>query len=254
MRLLPNLFLPFLLFGTLMFVGCTSVEPTKDSSQDATYHKLMGASALNENNPADALREYLQAEQFDDRDPEIQAGLAEAYMRKKAFVEAERHYQRALDLSNYEPKYFNNLGALYLTMERYDDAIAAFRSAAENLLFDRPEVSWTGVGVANYQKGDYPAAERAYQKAKEINPLYFQVPYRLGELYFAQGRPVEAAENFNKAVELFPNFAEGYYWLGLTYMKIEETGKARSAFQDVVRLDPRSEEARLAKKYLDILD
>ena len=212
----------------------------------------MGASALNENNPADALREYLQAEQFDDRDPEIQAGLAEAYMRKKAFDEAEQHYKRALDLSNNEPKYFNNLGALYLTMERYDDAIAAFRFAAENLLFDRPEVSWTGVGVANYQKGDYPAAERAYQKAREINPLYFQVPYRLGELYYAQGRPVEAVENFNKAVELFPDFAEGYYWLGLTYMKVEETGKAKSAFQEVVRLDPRSEEARLARKYLDI--
>ncbi len=242
------------LFGLLFYVvACTSVEH-RDKSNDAKYHYLMGVSALNENNPADALREFMLAEQFDQRDPEIQAGLAEAYLRKEAFQKAEQHYIEALKLSDYEPKYYNNLGVLYLNMQRFDDAIANFRLAADNLLFDRPEVSWTGIGFAEFQKQNYPAAERAYKEAVDLNNRYYQAHFRLGELYYVQGRPVEAIDRFSRSVELVPNFAEGYYWLGLTYMKIEELSKAKLAFQDVVRLSPQSERARIAQKYLAILN
>ena len=99
-------------------------------------------------------------------------------------------------LSDGAPQYYNNLGALYLTAERYDDSIAAFRKAAENLLFASPEVAWAGVGYAYFQKHDYAAAERYYKKARELNPRYTQALFRLGELYYGQDRPVEAVEAF----------------------------------------------------------
>lgn len=232
--------------------ACAPIEEKKPS-QDAKYHYLMGASALNENNPSDALKEFLRAEEIDSNDPEIQAGLAEAYMRKRAYDLSEQHFKRALVLSNHEPKYYNNLGALYLNMERYDEAVTAFQTAAENLLFDKSEVAWTGVGFSYYQMQDYPAAERAYRKSIQVQPRYYQAYYRLGELYYAQQRPVEAADQFARSVELAPNFIEGHYWLGLAYMKIQQPAKAKTAFQEVVKLSPGHERARLARKYLDIL-
>lgn len=250
MRYLMQILCLALLLGV---VACSSPKKEMDVSQEAKYHKLMGASALNEGNPSDALREYLEAEKFDDSDPEIQVGLAEAYLRKRSYDNAELHFKRAIELSDNEPQYYNNLGVLYLNMKRYDEAIEAFKAAAENLLFDRAEVAYTGMGFAYYQKGDYAAAERAYRRALEINSRYFQISYRLGELYYAQGRTVEAAEEFSRAVHLAPGFAEGHYWLGLTYMKMEQKEKAKKAFGEVVRLAPESEEGRLAQKYLDIL-
>jgi tetratricopeptide (TPR) repeat protein len=233
--------------------ACVPVVEPKPDSEQAEYHYILGVSSLNEGNPTAALKEFLLAEKFDDQDPETQSGLAQAYWLKGAHDLAEGHLKKAIQLSDEEPKYYNNLAALYLSMGRYDDAIAAFTKAANNLFFDRPELAWTGVGLANFQKQDYPAAKQAYLKAMEVNPGYYMAPYRLGELYYNQDRPVEALDMFTRSVKLAPKFPEGHYWQGLVYMKMKETAKAKSAFLEVVRLSPNTETARLAGDYLKIL-
>ena len=239
--------------GSLMVLpGCS---PGKDSpaAQKARSHYLLGVSALAENNPSQALKELLQAEDIDGADDEIQAALAQAYLQKRAYELAEQHWLRAISLSKGNPQYYNNLGALYLTMERFDDSIIAFRQAADNLLFGTPEVAWAGIGYAYYLKRDYPAAERAYLKARELNPRYFQARLKLGELYYGQERIAEALESFLKATELAPKSAHAQYWLGLSYLKVNNQPAARKAFEETVRLAPESEPGRLAKNYLKTL-
>lgn len=241
-----------LLLLLLGMAACTSSKGGH-SNPAARSHYLLGASALAENNPTQALQEFLLAEKADSRDPEIQAGLAQAYMKKRAYELAEKHFLRAIDLSDGAPQYANNLGALYLEMERYDDAIQQFRKAAENLLFPTPEVAWTGVGYAYFLKQDYAAAERNYLKARDLNPRYHWVMFRLGEFYYNQGRMVEAGQAFGRCTELSPRFFPGHYWLGLTAMKTNDPALARKSFQETIRLAPDSEQARLAGSYLKIL-
>jgi Tfp pilus assembly protein PilF len=236
----------------LLLAACVTTT-SGPPRQEARAHYLLGASALGENNPTTALQEFLAAEKAAPRDAEIQDGLAQAYWQKRAYELAEEHYQKAIDLSDGAPQYYNSLGALYLTMERYDDAIPAFRKAAENLLFATPEVSWTGIGLAYFQKHDYAAAERYYRKARELNPRYAQALFRLGELYYSQDRPVEAVEALSRAVELNPRLVEGHYWLGLAAIKTRDNNRARRAFQETIKLAPDSEQARLARNYLQIL-
>ena len=249
-RLLPA----FIIFLTVVLTACVPVEQTRRDSENAEFHYMMGVSALNEQNPTEALKELLQAEKYNPRDPRIHAALGQAYYDKQANDLAEKHFKTAIALSNNDPKYYHNLGALYLTMERYDDAIMAFQSAAENLLFDRPEMAWTGVGLANFQKQDYAAAQRAYQKAIGLNSRYYMAHYRMGELYYSQDRPVEALDMCTRTVELAPAFANGHYWQGLVYMKLKEPAKAKKAFLEVIRLAPQSETARLAVNYLKIVN
>lgn len=237
----------------LSVVSCVPVEKSQTSAQKAEYHYILGVTALNEANPTEALIEFLEAQKFDATDDEIQAGLAQAYWLKQAYDLAEQHFKNALKLSNNSPKHANNLGALYLTMGRYDDAIDTFRTAADNLLFDRQELAWYGIGLANVQKQDYTAAQLAYEKAMKINPRYHMAPFRLGELYYNQDRPVEALDMFTRTVTLAPGFADGHYWQGLVYMKLKETGKAKAAFETVIRLAPQSDSARLARNYLKIV-
>ena len=237
----------------VMMVACVPVEKKRSASEDAKYHYLLGATALNERNPTEALKEFLQAEIYDDEDPEIQAGLAQAYWLKKAYDLSEKHFLTAIKLSDKDPKYYNNLGALYLSMERYDDAITAFRTAADNLLFDRPELAWTGIGLAYFYKQDYPAAQRAYEKAMDLNPFYQMPLFRLGELYYSQDRPAEALDMFTRSVELAPEFSTGYYWQGLVFMKMKDTAEAKKSFKEVIRLAPDSELARLSENYLKII-
>jgi tetratricopeptide (TPR) repeat protein len=247
-----RLLLSGLIFLAVVLVACVPHKETQPASESADYHYILGVTALNENNPTEALKEFLQAEKFDARDPEIQAGLAQAYWDKKAHALAEKHALNAVELSD-EPRYQNNLGALYLSMARYDDAISAFRLAADNLLFDQPEVAWAGIGRAYSQKPDYLAAQNAYQKSIELNANYYMPLFRLGELYYNQDRPVEALDLFIRSTKLAPGFVEGHYWQGLVYMKMKDTEKAKKAFLEVVRLAPEGETARLAGNYLKII-
>jgi Tfp pilus assembly protein PilF len=249
-----RLFLTFLMFLALSLAACVPYEESKPASQQAKYHYLMGVAALDEQNPTDALKEFLLAEEFDDRDPKIQSTLAQAYWLKQAHDLAEQHFKAAIKLSDDDPEYYQNLAALYLSMERYDDSIIAFRTAADNLLFDRPELAWAGIGLANFQKQDYAAAERAYKKSIALNSHYYMAPFRLGEVYYSQGRPVEALDMFTLTVELAPRFPDGHYWQGLVYMKIKDAEKAKGSFREVVRLAPKSEIARLASNYLKIIN
>lgn len=236
-----------------LICSCVPMEQKQSDSSKAEYHYILGVTSLNEKNPTEALKEFLEAQKYDAANPDIQAGLAQAYWLKKAYPLAEKHFKNAIQLSENEPKYYNNLGALYLSIERHDEAIAAFEKAADNLLFDRPEVAWTGIGMAHVQKQDYQAAQIAYQKAIGINPRYYMAPFRLGELYYNQDRPVEALEMFQKSVSLAPGFANGYYWQGLVYMKMKDTKSAKESFAKVVKLAPDSDVSRLATNYLKII-
>jgi tetratricopeptide (TPR) repeat protein len=241
-----------LLLLLLLLAACAS-SPAGQPRHDAKTHYLLGATALAENNPTLALQEFLLAEQVDRRDADIQAGLAQAYMEKRAYELAEKHLLKAISLSKGAPQHYQNLGALYLSMERYDDAIVVFRKVAANLLFATPEVAWAGIGFAHFRQQDYAAAEQAYRKALELNSRYAQAMYRLGELYYAQDRTVEAAEAFARATEINPRSVDANYWLGLTAMKVGDTPRARQAFTDTIRLAPDSEQARLARGYLKTL-
>ena len=244
---------PGILALLLLMVACVPVKEKRSDAEEARAHYLMGVTALSEDNPTEALKEFLLAEKFDDEDPEIQAGLAQAYWQKKAFDLAEERYLEAIKLSDDDPKYYNNLGALYLSMDRYDDAITAFRTAADNLLFANPEIAWTGIGLAYFHKQDYPAAQRAYEKAMDLAPFYQMPRFRLGELYYNQDRPVEALAMFTRSVELDPGFVTGFYWQGLVQMKMKDTAAAKKSFQEVIRLAPNSELARLSQGYLAII-
>jgi len=235
-------------------VACASVDrPSAASQKDADYHYLMGSSYLEEGKPTMALQEFVMAEKLDGQRTEIQAGLARAYMIKKAYTLSEVHYLKALELSGGAPQFQNNLGALYLSMGRYQDAVSAFKAAAENLLFATSEVAWTGMGVAHFQLQDYAAAEQDFKKAIELSPGYAQPYFQLGKLYFAQDRPVEAVEAFKMAVKIVPDFVDGQYNLALAEMKVRNTEEARTAFKEVIRIAPDSAQAKLSANYLKIL-
>ena len=200
-----------------------------------------------------ALQEFQIAAKMDPKNVEIQSNLGYTYMIKGAYDLAERHYLRAVKYSDGMPKHLNNLGALYLTLGRYQKAADAFRSAAENLLFSNPERAWTGLGVATLKLGDADAAESYFKRAIQLNSNYFQPYYQLGLLYFAEERPEEAVTAFAKAVKASPRFIDGHFRLGVAYATTKQVDLARAAFREVLRLAPDSEQGQHASNYLNIL-
>jgi Tfp pilus assembly protein PilF len=240
-----------LLIGLLLTTGCASSGKKKGTQ--AEVHFLLGISYLQEQNPTLALKEFLKAEEFDARDHRIQAALGQAYQLRKAFGQAEAHYLRALRLDRNNPQYRNNLGALYLDMQRWDDAIGYFRQAADDLLFTSPEVPLTGLGLAYFQKNQYPEAIAAYREALGHRPRFAVARLRLGEVYFAQGHTSQAIAEYLQALAVAPEFVLAHYKLGLAYLQAHETASAKASFAAAYRLAPDSEPGRSAGNYLELL-
>ncbi|MDO3379297.1 tetratricopeptide repeat protein [Geoalkalibacter halelectricus] len=245
----------FLLSFVLLVLGVfvLACAPAEDRTQQAEVHYTLGVAYMREPNLSAALREFLKAADLDARDPRIQQSLAQTYHLLRAFPEAERHYLEAIRLAPRESLYQHNLGALYLDMQRWDEAIVRFRSAAQDLLFDQPAVALTGMGMAYYQKGDYLQAVSAYESALQRNRRYAPARLHLGEAYLALNKPDLALEEFREAVRIDPAYAQAHYQLGLAYMKKSDSGQAVAAFRQVVDLSPDSDLGRRAQGYLRLL-
>jgi tetratricopeptide (TPR) repeat protein len=239
-----------LLFCCCLLTACT---PPPKKAEDQNVHYILGVSYLRENNPTLALQEFQKAQAIDSRNPDICVGLGRAYHLKKAYAEAEKQYLQALRLKPDDPLTENNLGALYLDMERLDDAVRYFGKAAANLTFPNAEVSYTGLGYAHFLKGEYLEAISAYKKALAQNIRYAQAHQRLGETYYAMGKTDRAIGEFHQALELNSNDVLAHFQLGLAYVKLGETAKAAVSLQKVLRLAPDSELAGQAESYLEAL-
>jgi len=231
--------------------GCISTKDIKD----AKVHYTLGLSYMREPNYSLALKELLMAEKMNPRDANIHLALGQTYQMMKAYPDAEKSYKQALKLSSNTEEALcqNNLGALYLDMERWDLAISYFGQAAGNLLFQTPEVAHAGIGVAYYKKGDYLTAVPSFKKALEINPRYAPALLRLAETYEALGRSDLAMNEYLELTRLAPENATIQYRLGIAAAKAGKKTQAIKAFREVIRIAPTSEEGKLAVNNINLL-
>ncbi|MEZ4485870.1 MAG: tetratricopeptide repeat protein [Syntrophotaleaceae bacterium] len=234
-----------------LLFGCAEPQQKKTSEKDVHY--ILGVSYLQEGNASRALQEFHLAHEANAGNVDTLIGLGRAYQLKGAFAEAEQYYLQALKLRPDDSLIENNLGDLYLNLQRPDDAIHYFSKAASNLMFASSEVSLTGLGYAHFQKREYLEATNAYRKALVQNPRYDEAHLRLGETYYAMGKTDRALGEFLQALKLNGNNPRTHLQLGLAYMKANNPVEAVQYFRNVVRLVPSSELGEQAEHYLELL-
>jgi len=84
------------------------------------------------------------------------------------------------------------------------------------------------------------AINRAVGKAPKSSEVY--VARGVGNYYLPAmlgGGPKPAIEDFKKAIQLDPNNAEAYLWLGVSLRKDNRSAEARQAFEKSLQLDPK---------------
>jgi len=230
------------LFALLFLAACAGANPqAENDKQQAAVHYKLGVSNLQANNPSLAIKELQIAAREDPQDSSIHAALAQAYQLKKAFPEAERHYLKALELSNNDPKFQNNLGALYLDMGLWDKAIEYFDKAASNLLFLNPYIAITGKGYAYLKKNDLASALLNFQEAISIAPGYARAHLLLSEVFHEQGKTDLERRSLERAVDVAPQYVEAHYKLGVLLLKQNEMDRATKKFRTIMEIAPESD-------------
>jgi len=88
------------------------------------------------------------------------------------------------------------------------------------------------------RRGDLERSIEEFKKAIELKPGYADAYHNLGNTYQQRGGVEEAIENYQKAIEFNPNLWQSYQNLGAIYFTREEYQLAEKCFQEAIKINP----------------
>jgi tetratricopeptide (TPR) repeat protein len=176
---------------------------------------------------------------------------AETLFEQKKWDEAIAAYRSILSAAPPLSVLHLQIAAAYLGKQDYEHAAAAYNE----LLKVEPanEKAAVGLSAIKSQQGDSKAAEDALMRAAQGPETGREVLYALGDMTGAAGRPDEATEWFRKASLSDPYWGKPLYRLGLSAMNGGDAAAATKYMEQVIRVDPASPEATLARTALNQL-
>ncbi|HZX23205.1 MAG TPA: sulfotransferase [Woeseiaceae bacterium] len=132
------------------------------------------------------------------------AGVLDATGQTDAAI---RLYEQLLDKQpELAPVHFN-LALLYKKQKRYEDALAAYRRAAE-LGIDRVQEVWSNMGVLYSDMRRPDEAREMYERALAADPAYVPALFNLAGLYEESGEREEALRLYERILGIEPGHGE----------------------------------------------
>lgn len=159
-----------------------------------------------------------------------------ALIIEKRFAEAATVLQKALALDQRAAYSWNALGVAFERLEKEKDALQAFKRAAD--LAPAWALPHLHIGLHYFNKRDFDKAERDLVQAVRFDPKYPLSRLLLVRTYRQNKKFAEAEVEADRLKQMFPDYAEVWFELGLIY---EVSGRHRSAaeaFETGLRLDP----------------
>src|SRR5208282_4459751 len=133
-----------------------------------------------------ALAAGQQAQQLDDKLPEVHATLGSVYRATGRYSEAVAELNRALSLAPDSDDFYRRLGDVYLDSGNVTQALDAFQKAVQ--LNQYYWVNQNALGKGYAHRGDYPKALQAYQQVAVLDPDIEAGYENVGNMYLQQGR------------------------------------------------------------------
>lgn len=230
--------------------------PRDEQLRKVSSHYDLGVDYLKGGNTAMAVRELQAALALDEKQPRVHHAIAEAYRLTGRFAEAEKHLQRSVALNPDFQGARLSLSALYVQMERYDDAIRESQRLADDPTFSAPWRALTNAGWAQFKLGRIDDARRTLSQALEMRDDYWPALLNLGILESQAGRRAEAIEKFSKVLVAKPGpsaEAETNYRMAEIYVSLGDRDRALAHLSTVLERQPYGEWGRRSQEYRKLL-
>ncbi len=180
-----------------------------------------------------AEQEAVAALQLDGNNTLALAYYAEILIDQMKWTQAEQYIDQALQQDDSLMDVHRISGYLQESIGNYSAAITEYKQASEinpNLTF-----LYMSIGVNYRELGQYDYALEYFAKAADINEqlgVNDPLPYQsIAKTYVQQGYPLSASLNARKAVQLNPDNAFAYAFLGDVYHKARNYESEILAFQ-----------------------
>jgi serine/threonine protein kinase/Tfp pilus assembly protein PilF len=182
-----------------------------------------------------ALAAAQQAEQLNDKLPEVHATLGSVYRSTGKYSESIAELRRALSLAPNSDEFYRRLGDVYLDSGDNAQALVALQKAIQ--LNPYYWVNQNTLGKAYSSQGEYSKALEAFQKVADLEPDIDVGFENVGNMYLQQGKYQESIPYLQKALQIEPYFTT-YSNLGTAYLFLKQYSNAIQNFEKAVALNP----------------
>ncbi len=170
--------------------------------------------------------------------------LGRTYSALNEIENARRAYEKSISLKNNYATPYNNLGDYYFKKEDYQQALVLFKDALRFGIYD-PAIVECNLGLVHEQIEEFQVAESHYQRALQIQPVFYEIHFYLGNLYSHQNKYTEAIKEYLLLIRDLPEHINGLLNLGIVYFKSEKIDDAIKQFQRIISLYPDHTDANL---------
>lgn len=144
-------------------------------------------------------------------------------------------FNRFLELKPDNPDGLLNRANTLSTLGKFNEAIPDYNKYLTKN--DDPKAyMWRGVAYFNIQ--NYDSAIIDFNKSIEIDPDYYEPYYWLGVIYYNQQNYNDALKFLDLSISKNSNNVNSYIWKGLCYMNMNEYHKAIEQYSKAIEIDP----------------
>ncbi len=161
----------------------------------------LGILLAESNQPKEAIAILTECTMRESFNPEHFNYLGVAYYKSGDFDTALQNYREALKLDKNYAAVFNNIGSLYLT-----------------------------TFLKNKDRVSYEQAMRNFNEAIALDPLLFSAYNGRGAAYLYNGETGKAIADWQKAIDIKPDFTDPYFSIGIISLKIGDKTRALKVF------------------------
>lgn len=240
---LGKLFSAFCLALTL--VGCAHVGD-REREQSRLHYELAVENLVK--SPQVAIKEAEEALRIDPENAEawhVKAILL--HNSYKRLEEAQAAYVKALTLKTPFSEARTNLGNLYMDQKRYEDAIASYQKALDDVLYRDMFIAQGNMGWAYFRKGDGRQAIELLKSATTLNPKYCLGYLQLGQVYEAQNNAGESCKYFGRFREHCPDRPDAWQRDGICLANNGDRDGAGKAFDTCIAKSTDDDQKDLCK-------
>jgi tetratricopeptide (TPR) repeat protein len=131
--------------------------------------------------------------------------LGMIYDKERKFDQAITHYKKALAINSKEVSIYNNLGLSYYQKGNYAYATVFFKKSIKKIdtkKTDNMKIAkvYNNLGISFAKLGNYTMALKAFTNGSDHSRAH----NNLGVIYLSEGKYKEAIASFEKAIELNP--------------------------------------------------
>jgi tetratricopeptide (TPR) repeat protein len=169
---------------------------------------------------------------------EIQYFKGLRYNVDNNYCEALPYFEQAASLYPYNGRILHALGTTYYNLGILNKAEEVLQRATKYLIDAN---TFYNLGLVYSQVGLISKSEEEFKYAIYLMPKFTKAYYDLGYIYFIQEKYNDTIEQWNKILEINPNFSNKYVILnnlGIVYKKKQMPDKALEYFLEALQLAP----------------